>query len=349
MKYIIKMKKFRIAALSMAMLMTVCTIGGCGKKNTGSNAPEESTSGEDLEKVTVMLDWTPNTNHTGLYVAQEKGYFAEEGLEVQIVEASENGAEASVADGSADFGISFQDYLVPAFSAEAKEQLPVTAVAAIIQHNTSGIISKKSAGIESPKDMGGHSYATWDLPIEQAIIKKVVTDDGGNYDDITLISSYVENIAAAFETDIEAVWIYYAWDGIASELQNLDTNFFYFKDYAPELDDYSPVIIANNDFLSNHSEIAKKFMSAVSKGYNYAIENPEDAALILVDANEGLDADICKESQKWLADQYTADASKWGVIDTKRWDAFYKWVYDNQLCSYEIPSGFGFTNEYLPD
>ena len=296
-----------------------------------------------------MLDWSPNTNHTGLYVAKEKGYFSELGLEVKIVEASESGAEASVAAGSADFGVSFQDTLVPAFSAREDAILPIIAVAAIIQHNTSGIVSPKDKNILSPKDMPGHSYATWDLPIEQAIIRSVVSNDGGSYDDISLVSTYVEDIGAAFSSGIDSVWIYYAWDGIACEKNGLDTDFFYIRDYADELDYYSPVIIANNDFLKNKPETAKKFLSAVSKGYEYAIRNPDEAAQILVDANEGLDADICQASQQWLASQYKSDAARFGEIDKERWDTFYKWVYENGLCEYEIPSSFGFTNEYLPE
>lgn len=326
----------------MAALVFVCLFAGCAKSDS-------SEKNNQTEKITFMLDWSPNTNHTGLYVAKEKGYFSELGLEVEIVEASESGAEASVAAGSADFGVSFQDTLVPAFSAKEDAILPITAVAAIIQHNTSGIISPKDKNILSPKDMPGHSYATWDLPIEQAIIKSVVSNDGGSYGDISLVSAYVEDIGAAFSSGIDSVWIYYAWDGIACEKNGLDTDFFYFKDYADELDYYSPVIIANNDFLKNKPETAKKFLSAVSKGYEYAIENPDDAAQILVDANEGLDADICQASQQWLASQYKSDAARFGEIDTERWDAFYKWVYENGLCEYEIPSGFGFTNEYLPE
>lgn len=340
------MKKTRTLALVMAATLGLMAVTGCSK------ASSDKTSGDDnkeLTKVTFMLDWSPNTNHTGLYVAREKGYFKDAGIDVEIVECAEAGAEASVADSKADFGVSFQDYLVPAFSADESSRLPVTAVAAIIQHNTSGIISLKDSGITSPKGMEGHSYATWDMPIEQAIIKKVVTDDGGDYSKINLISTSVEDIKAALSSNIDSVWIYYAWDGIACELQGLDTNFFYFKDYSPELDDYSPVIIANNNFLKNNSEVAKKFMAALSKGYDYAIENPDDAAQILVDANEGLDIELCKKSQNWLASQYKADADKWGVIDQKRWDAFYGWVYDNGLCEIDIPDGFGFSNDYLPE
>lgn len=337
-------KSYQLTALLLSGALLCVSVAGCGKSASSSSSTEK-----DLTKVTIMLDWTPNTNHTGLYVADKLGYFEDAGLDVEIVEAAEAGAEASVANGTVDFGISFQDSLVPAFSAEESSQLPVTAVAAIIQHNTSGIISLKEDNITSPAQMAGHSYATWDMPIEQAIIKKTVTDDGGDYNKIDLISTYVEDISAALQTNIDSVWIYYAWDGIAAKVAGLDTNFFYFKDYAEELDYYSPVIIAGNDYLENNSATAKKFLGAVSKGYTYSMEHPEEAATILVDANEGLDPEICKESQIWLADQYQADADQWGVIDGSRWNAFYSWVYANDLCDYEIPADFGFSNDYLPE
>ena len=323
-------------AILLALVLTV-SLFGCGKKNNDS-----------LTKITLALDWTPNTNHTGIYVADKMGWFEDAGIDLEIIEAIESGAEAVVASGTAQFGISFQDYLVPAYSATDDEKIPVTAVAAIIQHNTSGIISPAELSIKSPKDMCGHNYATWELPIEQAVIRQVVTADGGNFDEIELIPQYVENIQGAFESGINSVWIYYAWDGVNADMSGIDTNFFYFKDYDDALDYYSPVIIANDSWLASNGELAKKFMSAVSKGYEYAISNPTEAATILVEANEGMDLDLCIESQKWLADQYKADADKWGVIDAERWDAFFTWIYSNGLCEYEIPSGYGFTNEYLP-
>lgn len=108
-----------------------------------------------------MLDWTPNTNHTGLFVAKELGYFKEEGLEnVEIVQPPEGSTTALIGAGGAQFGISFQDTLAKSFSNDSP--VPVTAVAAIIQHNTSGIISLKDKGIDSLKKLEGHKYATWD-------------------------------------------------------------------------------------------------------------------------------------------------------------------------------------------
>ena len=323
-------------AILLALILTV-SLFGCGKKDNNS-----------LTKITLALDWTPNTNHTGIYVADKMGWFEEAGIDLEIIEAIESGAEAVVASPTKQFEIFYQYSLFPADSATDEEKIPVTTVAAIIQHNTSGIISPAELSIESPKDMCGHNYATWELPIEQAVIRQVVTADGGNFDEIELIPQYVENIQGAFESGINSVWIYYAWDGVNADMSGIDTNFFYFKDYDDALDYYSPVIIANDSWLASNGELAKKFMSAVSKGYEYAISNPTESATILVEANEGMDLDLCIESQKWLASQYKADAGKWGIIDAERWDAFFTWVYSNGLCEYEIPSGYGFTNEYLP-
>ncbi len=304
-------------------------------------------SEENQEKITISLDWSPNTNHTGLYVAQEKGYFEELGLTVEIVQPPEDGATSLVASGKAQFGIDFQDTIAPAFATD--DPLPVTAVAALLQHNTSGIISLKGNGMDTPKGMSNKVYATWDLPVEKAIIKSVVEADGGDYDSIQMIPSTVTDVVTALNTDVDAVWVYYAWDGIATKVKGVETDFFAFKDINPVLDYYSPILIANNEFLKNNKEEAKAFLKAVAKGYEYAIDNPEEATNILVEANPELDKDLVQESQAWLSDQYKAEVSQWGYIDQERWDAFYSWLAEEDLIEKEIPKGFGFTNDYLSD
>lgn len=95
-------------------------------------------------------------------MAQKKGFYKDAGLEVKIVQGPENGADSLVATGEGDFGVSFQDTM--ASNVVGADALPVTAIAAIIQHNTSGIISLKDKGITSPAKMAGHTYATWETP-----------------------------------------------------------------------------------------------------------------------------------------------------------------------------------------
>ncbi|NLJ58372.1 MAG: ABC transporter substrate-binding protein [Tissierellia bacterium] len=303
--------------------------------------------GTENEKVRIVLDWTPNTNHTGLYVAEDKGFFAEKGIDVEIMQPPEGGAEMLVGGGGAEFGISFQDYVAPNYS--SNNPMPFTAIATIIQHNTSGIISLKEKGIDRPANLAGHTYATWDLPIEKAIINKIVSDDGGNFDDIQLIPSTVTDLVTALQTDVDAVWVYYAWDGIATQVKNLETNFLNFADYGFELDYYSPIIIVNDDYANKNSEIVKKTLEAIKEGYEFAIENPIEAAEILLKSAPELDEEIVKESQKWLASQYKAEVEQWGYIDQSRWDAFFSWLFENNLIEKEIPKGMGFTKQYLSE
>lgn len=349
--------KRKFTAFLLIMILVLASVAACSKKEpvkdnanqqtdstTDSNSAD-STAAAKKEKVRIVLDWTPNTNHTGLYVAQAKGYFADAGLDVEIMQPPEGSTTELVGAGGAEFGISFQDTIAPTFASD--QPMPVTAVATIIQHNTSGIISLKDKGIDTPGKMAGHSYATWDSPIELAIIKKIVEDDGGKYEDIKLIPNTVTDVVTALQTDIDSVWVYYAWDGIATKVAGLETNYLNFADYGTELDYYSPIIIANDNFLKNNPETAKKFLNAVRLGYEYSIENPEDAADILLKAVPELDATMVKESQKWLANQYKAEVEQWGYIDPARWDGFYAWLYDNKLIEKEIPAGTGFTNDYL--
>ena len=338
------MKKKLYLLLIVITLFATFALSACGSKTS----KDENTNGAaKKEKVRIVLDWTPNTNHTGLYVAAAKGYFEAAGLEVEIMQPPEGSTTELVGAGGAEFGISFQDTIAPTFASDSP--MPVTAVATIIQHNTSGIISLKETGIDSPGKLAGHSYATWDSPIELAIIKKIVEDDGGNYDDLKLIPNTVTDVITALKTDIESVWVYYAWDGIATEVAGLDTNFLNFADYGTELDYYNPIIIANDDYLAKNPETAKKFLDAVRQGYEFAIANPDDAADILLEAVPELDETLVKASQKWLADQYKSEVEQWGYIDAARWDAFYAWLFENKLIEKEIPAGTGFNNEFLPE
>lgn len=327
----------RITALLLGAALTL-SLAGC----TGSNP---SSTADGSKKITMVLDWTPNTNHTGLFVAQELGYYKEAGLEVEIVQPPEGGVTPIVASGKAQFGINAQDTLAPALVGE--NAMPITAVATLIQHNTSGILSLKGNGMDTPKGMEGKRYATWENPVEQAIVRSIVEADGGKFENITMIPSSPVDIITALQTDVDAIWIFYAWDGIATEVKGLETDYLDLGKLDPVFDYYTPILFANNDFLQEDPEAAKAFLAATARGYEYAIEDPEAAAEILLKAAPELDRDIVMASQKWLSTQYKAEVEQWGYIDPARWNGFYAWLNEKNLIEGGIEPNTGFSNDYL--
>lgn len=337
------MKK-RVMAFLMAAVM-IGSLAGCASGKT-EEGTEKAGAGKGLTKVTFVLDWTPNTNHTGIYVAKEKGYFKAAGLDVKIVQPPEDGAEVLVASKKAQFGISFQDSLVPAVSGE--DALPIEAVAAVLQHNTSGIISRKGDGIDRPKGLEGKKYATWNLDLEKAMLKNVVEKDGGDFSKVKLIPSTVtDEVSALKSKSVDAIWVFYGWAGIAAEVAGLKTDFFAFKDINPVFDFYTPVIIGNRDWMKENPDTTKAFLSAAEKGYEFAIRNPEEAADILCKEAPELDRKLVLASQEYMKDQYMAEVKQWGYIDPARWNAFYNWVNENGLSKTKIPENTGFTDKYL--
>lgn len=332
------MKIFKRCAAIVFILIMLLTMIACNQK------PEQK------EKITFVLDWTPNTNHTGLYVALANGYFEEAGLEVEVVQPPEDGAEVLVASGKAHFGVSFQDSMAPGLAGE--DPLPITAVATVIQHNTSGIVSRKGEGMDTPKGLEGHKYATWDLPVEKATIQQVMEADGGDFSKVELIPSTVTDEVSALQSkSVDAIWIFYAWAGIACDVAGLETDYFAFADMDPVFDFYTPVIISSNQYLQENPETAKAFLAALSKGYEYAIEHPKAAADLLIEAAPELkdSANLVYASQEYLAEEYVAESDRWGEFDAERWSAFYTWLNNNQLLEGTLDPDAGFSNDYLPE
>lgn len=305
-----------------------------------------TTNNATNEKITILLDWTPNTNHTGIYVAQHLGYFNDEGLTVKIEQPPQESSTALVAAEKVQFAVAFQDFLAPAFTSATP--LPVKAVAAIAQHNTSGIICKKSANINTAADLEFKNYSTFDNFIELALVKHCVKHQGGNFDNVNLIHAQIDNIAAAFSLNIDATWGYYGIESIIASHFNIENNFIFFCEIDPVLDFYTPILITNQKYLKNKPETVKKVLNALSKGYTYSASHPTEAANILLKCVPELNFKIILESQKYMSTQYICDAKKWGEISSARWNNFYDWLFEQKIIPKPIPHNSSFTNEFLP-
>lgn len=333
------------AALAFAGL-SACSTSANTQDNNAQTQGKNNAAATEKTKLTFCLDYTPNTNHTGIYVAQAKGYLADEGIELEIIQPAENSAEAIIVSGKAQVGVSYQDYLANVLAADANAS--IAAVAAVIQHNTSGIMSRQEDNITSPRGMENHRYATWDLPVEQATIKQVMTDDGGDYSKVTLVPYSVDDEVSGLKANLfDTVWVFEGWAVQNAAVQNYPVNYFSFRQINDVFDFYTPVIAANTTYAQENPEVIKAFLRALKKGYEFAIQNPSEAADILCTEVPELDQNLVKKSQEYLAGQYQADAESWGVIDGTRWSKFYAWLNEKGLVEHELNTQSGWTNTYL--
>ena len=299
-----------------------------------------------LRKVSFVLDYSPNVNHTGLYVAILEGWFAEEGIELEIVPVPADGSDALIGTGGADMGMSYQDYI--ANNLASANPMPYTAVAAVVQHNTSGLMSRGGDGITSARFMEGKRYATWNMPVEQATIQRIVEADGGDYSKVELVPYEVDDEVMGLQADLfDAVWVYEWWAVQNASLQNYAVEYFSFADMDPVFDYYTPVIAANDAFAAENPELVRGFLRAAKRGYEFAAENPDIAAEIICEAVPELDSALIQMAQASISPEYIADAGSWGVIDPARWERFFSWLNDEGLVENAFDPASGFTMEYL--
>ena len=297
------------------------------------------------KKITAVLDWTPNTNHTGLYVADSMGYFEEEGLDVTIIQPANGTSDQLVASGRADFGVSYQESITFA----RLEGVPIISIGAIIQHNTSGFASVKSKGIETPKDFEGKNYGGWGSPVEAATLKEMMGKDGGDFTKVNVLTTGDMDFFQASKNHVDFAWVFEGWTNIEAKLKGHEINYIALNEYSEALDYYTPVITTSERKVARDRDDVEKFMRAVKKGYEYAINNPEKAAEILITAAPELDEKLVKESQIFLANKYQDDAPYWGYQKESVWTNYQEWLYENDLIKKKTDMKKAFTTEFLED
>lgn len=331
-------------------LTIICAVllmaAGCGNQEKPSNEKaSESDQPAELRDVQVMLDWSANTNHTGLYVAKDLGYYEEEGLNVKIVQPGAGGSDALVASGKADFGVSYQEGVTLART----QGVPLVSIAAVIQHNTSGFAAPVDRNIKRASDFEGKAYGGWGSPVEEAVMKSIMEQDKADVTKVKMINMGDADFFTAVKRDIDFAWIFYAWTGIEAKLRGDDLDMIYVKDYSDALDYYTPVLITNEKMINEDPELVKAFMRATTKGYDYAINQPEEAAAILSKAVPELDKELVLESQKWLSPRYQDDAPRWGEQKKSVWEGYAEWMFERKLLDNPLDVNSAFTNEFLPE
>ena len=299
---------------------------------------------EELTPLVLVLDWVPNTNHVGAYLADSLGYFAEEGLEVEIIQPAEASAETLVALGRAQFGYAYQESVT--FARSGEDRLPIVALAAVIQHNTSGFASPKE--LQSFADLVGLTYGGWGSPVERAMLKTLLEAEGASLDDIRILNSGSADFFAVTEREVDFSWVFEGWTMVEAEQRGVKLGYLDLAEMNEVFDYYTPVIISSEEFLQENPELTRAFMRALSRGYEYAIANPEMAAELLVEAVPEIPPDLARASLVFLADEFVADAPRWGEMKSLVWERYGNWLFENDLISHRLNVEKSFSNDYLP-
>ena len=336
-KYGIFVRKIAAGILAAAV---AAGLSGCA-----GAVSEKSAEGESPENVTVILDYVANTNHTGLYVALDQGYYKEAGMDVSIIEPTEGATATLIAVGKGDFGISYQEDVTIARTSD--DPLPVKAVAALIQHNTSGFVTYGDKDIHSPKDFEGKTYAGWGGPGEEAVLKAVMAKDGGDFSKLDMVISDGSGFEA-LKDKVDVMWFYEGWDNVKCRMNDFPINYMELRQLDERLDYYTPVIIASEDTLKNKPEMTKKFLEATAKGYRYAIEHPKESAEILHKYAPDYSLEMLTMSQEYLAGKYMEDTKRWGEMKDSVWDNYTDFMVEYGVIEEDIPADQCYTNEFLP-
>ncbi|MFL5644811.1 MAG: ABC transporter substrate-binding protein [Chloroflexota bacterium] len=339
---------------------TGATASGAATSALPSTAPSVSAGGASPSvaargPVRFALDWTPNTNHTGIYVAKAKGWYDDAGIDLEILPYGTSTPEALMAAGQAECGISFQDALTFAAAGGA----PIVSVMAVLQHAAQEIAVLDASPVTRPRDLDGKTYASFGYPNEEPTLKAVIRADGGKgtFKTVTLDTAAYE---ALYAKRADFVITFAAWEGIEAEQRGIKLRTFRFGDYGfPDF--YQVVIACDRRWLSSHPDLARAFVGATVRGFEVAADDPDAAAAILVAENPGVfdgAPDLPLASQRFLsAGGYLRDATRpVGAQTLEQWQGYSGFLFDQGLLTgpggkpLTAPPDYAalFTNEYLP-
>jgi ABC-type nitrate/sulfonate/bicarbonate transport system substrate-binding protein len=275
--------------------------------------------GQSLTTMNLALDWTPNTNHTGIYVALNQGWYRAQGIDLKLLPYSASVTpDVLVSSGKADVGISSTESIV----ADAAVHQPVVSIAAIIQHNTSALVTLASSGLTRPRDLAGKVYGGFGAPYEAPVVGEIIKHDGGSgaFKNVTL---NVDAMQALESHRIDFAWVFEGWEVIQAQRAGVKLNVFPITNFGIP-DYYTPNLITGPAQVQQKPALLRKFMTATTCGYEYARAHAREAAQMLIDGARGAfpDPGLVFASQAYLSPRYADPGRAWGRQDAAAWQAY---------------------------
>ncbi|PGY08377.1 ABC transporter substrate-binding protein [Bacillus sp. AFS031507] len=333
------MKKSFLIMVSLLLLL----LSACSKSNEKES--DKATGAVDkLQKVSLMLDWYPNAVHSFLFVAEEKGYFKEQGLDVDIqMPADTNDPLKLVAANQIDMALSYQPQVLVARS----EDIPVQSIGAIVRHPLNQLMVPADGSIKSPKDLAGKTIGYPSIPLDEAIVQTMVKADGGDAGKIKMVDVGWDLIPAMATKKTDAlIGGYINHEKLLLEKEGHPMRALNPADYGVP-DYYELVMVASEKGLKEKPEVYKKFMAAITEGQKYVQEHPEDGLSIVMnheDKTSPLEKDVETKSLEILLPLMEAKDKPFGYQDPETWKTTAQWLKDKKVIKDTLKAEDAFIN-----
>ncbi len=321
--------------------------GGLAVSGVRGGTTARSARAQGATEVTIALDWYPNANHAGLYMAQDRGYFTDAGLAVTLqVPADPATVLQTVGAGRDTFGISYQTEILFARS----QQVPVVSVAALVQHPLNSMMVLADSAIQRPGDLAGKRVAISGLPSDGAILETMLGADGITIDDVEVIDVGYDLMPAVLSGRVDAVvGVYWTHETILAERQGTPVRFFRVEEWGVP-DHYELILVAGESVVADQEAIVREVLGAIQRGYADAIAEPDAAIALLVAASPDLDAEVEREGIGLLAPVWTdTGAVAFGTQTDERWSLFGDWLKGQELLDAGVDVASAWRGDLLLD
>ena len=326
----------KLAGLVVVSLIFILAAVTCGSSATPTAEP--------LIKVSVALDWFPWSNHSGLFIAKERGYFAEQGLDVEIFTPGDPSTVLqTVASNRDDFGISYQTEVL----ISREQGVPVVSVMALVQHPLNSVMTLQESGIAEPKDLAGKTVGWPGIPSDEPLLDTMLRSQGLTLEDVELVNVGFGLVPALISKKVDAiVGAYWVHESISATNQGFELNIMRMEEHGVP-DFYELVVVANEEKIANDPELVQRFVRGVMRGYQDAMADPQDAVQLLKRLKPEVDLDIEIPGVELLAPLWASEEGTFGWQEERRWLDFAQWMVDSGRLSSTADAASAFDNSFV--